>query len=64
MLIQTSQKRYGEGLGLVFELGKNKNCVDIFLTRTPRLHLNIRDRSLRSALGFFNLEITLGLWDY
>ena len=31
MLIQTSQKRYGEGLGLVFELGKNKNCVDIFL---------------------------------
>jgi len=63
MLIQTSQKRYGEGFGLIFEFvwGKNKNCVcDIYIARTFRLHFNTGDKLLRLALGFLNLEITLG----
>ena len=64
MLVQTSQERYGEGYGLVLEFGNSKNCIDIFLASTPRLHLNITDRSMRSAVGFFNLEITLGKSNY
>lgn len=62
MIIQTSQNRYGEGFGLIFEFawGSNKNCVcDIYITRVLRLHFDTGDKALRLALGFFNLEITL-----
>ena len=57
MRIQTSQERYGEGLGFIFEL--NTNCVDVYFSSTPRLHFNRIDKDIRVAFLFLNLELTV-----
>ena len=77
MRIQTSQNRYGEGFGLVLEwtskgIWNNNvvaviNCIDLYLSRIPRLHFDINNskgrwnnnKDIRFAFLFFNLELTV-----
>jgi len=57
MILQTSQERYGEGCGFIFEW--NTNCIDVYLSHTPRLHFNIAKKDIRLAFLFLNVELTL-----
>jgi hypothetical protein len=69
MRIQTSQNRYGEGFGLVLEwtskgIWNNNvvaviNCIDLYLSRIPRLRFNKVDKDIRVAFLFLNLELTV-----
>lgn len=57
MRIQTSQERYGEGLGFIFEW--NTKCIDVYFSSTPRLHFDRFNKDIRVAFLFFNLELTV-----
>lgn len=58
MLIETSQKRYGEGeeKGLIVEIGTSVS--DLYITNKPRWYFRIADCSLQIAVGLLILEIT------
>ena len=57
MILQTSQERYGEGLGFIFEW--NTKCIDVYFSRTLRLHFNKTGGDIRFSFLFFNLELTV-----
>lgn len=56
MILQTSQERYGEGFGFIFE--SDTKCVDIYFSRTPRLRFSRVDKDIIFSFLFFNLELT------